>query len=155
MTEDLQQNPTLKDLAVFVGDWDMELSNASFLPDPSTTLSGHASFEWLEQGAFIILRQGSEQEGAPSSKWIIGRDDSTGTYKTLYLDSRGVSRIYSMSFDGRVWKKWREAPGFHQRFTGIFSDDGNRIAGSWEMSKDGTNWEHDFDLTYTRVVVSP
>ncbi|MCI0712105.1 MAG: hypothetical protein L0154_18260 [Chloroflexi bacterium] len=151
MTQDIQQNPALKDLAVLVGDWDMELSNASFLPDSSATLPGRASFEWLEQGAFVILRQGSEQSGAPSSKWIIGRDDSTGTYKLLYFDSRGVSRIYTMSFDGRVWKKWREASGFHQRFTGTFSDDGNRITGSWEMSSDGTNWEHDFDLTYTRV----
>jgi hypothetical protein len=30
--------PALKRLKVFVGDWDMELSRASFLPDPKTKI---------------------------------------------------------------------------------------------------------------------
>ena len=46
---------------------------------------------------------------------------------------------------------WREAPGFFQRFTGTFSDDNNTITGRWEGSRDGSNWEPDFDMTYTKV----
>jgi len=38
-----------------------------------------------------------------------------------------------------------------QRFTGTFSADGKIIEGRWETSRDGSSWEHDFDLTYTKV----
>jgi hypothetical protein len=81
---------------------------------------------------------------------VIGGDESTETYCALYFDSRGVSRIYQMSLNDGVWKMWREAPGFRQRFTGTFSDDGGTIRGYWERSADGSHWEHDFDLTYTK-----
>ena len=30
-------------------------------------------------------------------------------------------------------------------------DDGNTITGPWETSSDGSDWTHDFDITYTRV----
>jgi hypothetical protein len=56
-----------------------------------------------------------------------------------------------MSFGANVWKIWREAPGFSQRFSATLSDDGTLIMGTWEKSPDGTSWEHDFDLTYTRL----
>jgi hypothetical protein len=46
---------------------------------------------------------------------------------------------------------WRDAPGFFQRFTGTFSDDGTRITGRCEASEDGSTWEPDFDVTYTKV----
>jgi hypothetical protein len=66
-------------------------------------------------------------------------------------DSRQISRIYQMSLSDGVWKLWREAPGFSQRFTGTFSGDGRTISGRWEKSTDGSQWEHDFDLTYTKI----
>jgi hypothetical protein len=56
-----------------------------------------------------------------------------------------------MSFADGVWKLWRVVSGFSQRFTGTFDDSGDTIAGTWEFSGDGSTWEHDFDLTYTRV----
>jgi len=37
-----------------------------------------------------------------------------------------------------------------ERFTGTFSADGTAIAGRWEICRDGTAWEHDFDLTCAR-----
>jgi hypothetical protein len=158
MTEDtkiqgkqpLKPNPALKELGIFVGDWDMELSRASFLPDPSDTVKSSASFEWSQEGGCLILRQG-DQAYPPFSIWVIGRDDIAETYKMLYFDNRAVSRIYDMSFKDGVWKIWRDAPGFFQRFTGIFSPDGKGISAEWENSSDGEQWEHDFDLTYTRT----
>jgi hypothetical protein len=56
-----------------------------------------------------------------------------------------------MSLRDGVWKLWRDAPGFSQRFTGTFNADGNTITGSIESSRDGAHWEHDFDLTYSRA----
>jgi hypothetical protein len=33
-----------------------------------------------------------------------------------------------------------------------FSTDGRTISGCWETSRDGSIWEHDFDLTYRKVM---
>jgi len=40
-----QHNPALKHLEILVGDWEMEIANASFLPSPSDTAKGPVSFE--------------------------------------------------------------------------------------------------------------
>lgn len=69
----------------------------------------------------------------------------------LSWDSRGIARIYQMSLQDGVWKQWRNAPGFWQRFEGTFSADGRSITGRAEKSVDGVRWELDFELTYTRV----
>jgi hypothetical protein len=73
-----------------------------------------------------------------------------------YFDSRGVARTYQMSFTEREWKLWRDRPDlspldFSQRFTGTLSSDGNTISGRWEISHDGSTWEHDFQITYRRT----
>jgi hypothetical protein len=68
-----------------------------------------------------------------------------------YFDPRGVARIFEMSLSDGVWKIWRTSPDFSQRFTGTFSDNSKTITGFWEKSSDGTNWEHDFDMTYTKA----
>lgn len=81
----------------------------------------------------------------------MGPDEAAGTYRMLYYDSRAVSRIYRMTFSGGIWTLWRDFPGFSQRFHGTFSEDGKIITARWEKSGDGSNWEHDFDLTYTKV----
>jgi len=71
----------------------------------------------------------------------------------LYADNRGVSRIYKMSLAENVWKIWRAAPGFHQRFIGRISPDQRSIEACWEKSNDGFIWENDFDLTYTKAKI--
>jgi len=150
-TSSHQHNPALKHLEVVVGDWEMELSNASFLHSPSDTAKGHVSFEWLQDGAFLVMRMGDKSPGPPDAMWLISRDESTPDYTVLYYDARSVSRVYGMSFSDSVWKMWRESPGFWQRYEGKLSNNGNTITAHWEKSSDGTKWEHDFDLTYTKV----
>ena len=144
-------NPSLKRLEVLVGDWNTEMSEMSFAPDPSARVHGQVSFEWIEGGAFLMMHMGAEHSPFPSAIEIIGRDESVETYSVLYFDSRGVSRIYEMSLDNGVWKMWRNSPGFSQRFMGTFSTDVNTITARREKSNDGITWEHDFNLTYTRV----
>src|SRR5512146_760152 len=144
-------NPALQDLAVLIGEWDMELSGAAFLPSPSDVVKGSIFFSWVEDGAFLEMRQGARPPSPPAAVWLIGRDETTGEYQVVYYDSRGVSRIYTMSFENGLWKIWRDAPGFLQRYEGAISPDGNTIKARWEKSSDGQRWEHDFDLTYTRV----
>ena len=146
-----KQNPVLKHLEILTGDWDMELSNTSFLPSSSDTVTGHASFEWLESGAFLIMYMGNKPPNTPDAIWLISRDEAIRNYTVLYYDTRKVSRIYEMSFSDGIWKMWRNSPGFSQRFEGKFSDDGNIIAAHWEKSSNGSTWEHDFDVTYKKV----
>jgi hypothetical protein len=61
-----------------------------------------------------------------------------------------VSRIYEMSFIDDVWKLWRNAPGFLQRFEGRLSLDRNTVEAKWEKSSDGLAWHKDFDIVYGR-----
>ena len=141
-------NPALKSLSVLVGEWETEASVGG-----QTLGRGRTVFEWLEGGAFLAQRSTIEQAEFPTLTAIIGCDESRDSYGMLYFDSRGVSRIYQMSLsDDGVWKQWREAPGFSQRFMGTISADGRTIKAHWEKSGDGSTWEHDFDLTYTKVV---
>lgn len=144
-------NPALDPLEKLIGDWDMKLSNTTFLPTPSATAQGYAFFEWVEEGAYLLLRMGDPNASSSGATWLIGRDESFPEYKVLYYDARHVSRIYEMSFSGTEWRMWRGAPGFWQRFEGKMSEDGNTILAHWDKSTDGTSWEHDFDVTYTRV----
>jgi hypothetical protein len=148
--QQLMPNPSLEGLDVFVGEWNVEISNISFLSDPSARGLGQYRFEWLEGGAFLMMHSEVEDPHVPDAVAVIGRDNSVETYSMLYYDTRGVSRIYEMSLEEGVWKLWRNSPDFSQRFTGRFSEDGDTITASWEKSSDRSNWEHDFDMTYKR-----
>jgi hypothetical protein len=143
-------NPALENIEFLTGAWVMELSNASFLDDPKTVVHGSATFEKLEGGDFLVMRQGAKGEGMWAT-WLIGRDEDSPNYTVLYFDNRRISRVYEMSFEKDVWKIWRDAPGFSQRFVGTVSADKKTIKAHWESSKDGKTWEHDFDLVYTRA----
>ncbi|QQT32800.1 hypothetical protein I6I99_09670 [Sphingobacterium multivorum] len=142
-------NPAIKSLEVLIGEWEIELSNTSFLPNKSDTVKGLSNFDVTENSGFLVERQGDVP--LPWARWIMGRDDSEQTYSVLYFDDRGFSRLYQMSFSNNVWKKWRRAPGFWQRFEGKISNDGNTINAYWEQSNDdGHTWKNDFDITYRR-----
>jgi hypothetical protein len=142
-------NPALDELRFLVGGWDMELSEASFLPDPDAKLRGSIAFEWIEQGAALAMRMGDA--GTPTATWIIGRDEAEPGYHVLYADDRGVSRVYRMSFRDGSWRMWRDTPGFSQRFDAEISASRAEISGSWQKSVDGgATWEHDFKVSYTR-----
>src|SRR5687768_2313801 len=95
-------NPSLKDLEVLLGEWDTVGTHPA-LPG---TLHGRASFQWHEDGAFIIMHTSVEEPGVPSSVAIFGRDDSGEGYSMLYYDERGVARIYAVSLTDNVWKMW-------------------------------------------------
>lgn len=139
----LPPNPALRALEVLVGEWKVSIPE---FPGAH----GRGVFEWIEDGAYLRFRADAP-DPAPSATLIISRDDSADVYTVLHYDSRGVSRVYRMSFEAGIWRIWREAPGFHQRFFGRVGDDGRSIKAMWEKSPDGSSWEHDFDLIYTKV----
>lgn len=146
-----ESNVALDQLTSLIGEWDLEITSMSFREDPSAVERGHSSFAWLEGGAFLVQHSEISASDFPRSVAVIGADDEAATYRMLYYDSRGVSRIYRMTFSGGIWTIWRDAPGFSQRFHGMFSEDGKVITARWEKSHDGSHWEHDFALTYKKA----
>ena len=121
-------NPALSPLQFLAGAWDMELSGAAFLPDPDASVHGPVTFEWIEQGAALVMRMAGG--GTPTATWIIGRDESESDYCVLYTDDRRVSRVYRMSFSDRTWRMWRDTPEFAQRFDAEVSPSQAEITGS-------------------------
>jgi len=146
--EAAKANPLLGPLSVLVGTWKTVGTHPLV---PGTTFHGRTSFAWIEGGAFLIMHSQIDEPDIPSGIAVIGSDDTTGELSMLYFDERGVSRRYEVSLRDRVWKWWRNAPGFSQRFTGTIAPDGRTIVSRGEYSKDGTKWERDLALTYTRA----
>jgi hypothetical protein len=144
----------LRKLDVLIGRWDTE----PVVEGRSVGMS-RAVFEWVDDGAFVRQTADADEpwddpgwrENSPlPTLSIIGLDDSDGGFTVLYSDARDVFRVYRMTLEDRVWRQWRAAPGFHQRFTGAISGDGTTISGMWEFSSDGETWRKDFDLIYRR-----
>jgi hypothetical protein len=136
--------PALEPLRFLAGEWEMELSDAAFLPE-GEVVRGPAAFEFIDEGRMLAFRQGD------AATWIIGRDDSSALYTALYSDGRGVSRVYTMALEGGSWKIWREDPDFAQRFEAAVSADDDLISGRWEKRPGAGDWEHDFAVTYRRI----
>ena len=141
-------NPALQPFSLLIGNWNTTGTHGLV---PDTILHGHTSFEWLEGGAFLMMRSEIDDPRFPKGIAIIGSDDSEEAYYMLTFDDRGVSRKYDVSLHDNIWKWWRNAPGFFQRYEGTILGDGHMIIGKGELSKDGLSWEKDLDLTYTRV----
>jgi hypothetical protein len=143
------RSAALARLEPLVGEWATE---ASIAPG----LHGSAVFEWMLDGQFLVQHSTIPHPAAPDGYSIIGVDEAGEVYTQHYFDSRGVARLYAMTFDGRDWELLRTSPDFFpldfsQRYTGALSEDRNTIEGRWERSNDGSTWELDFGLTYRRV----
>jgi len=146
-----RQNPALEPFSVLIGNWNTTGTHGLV---PDTILHGHTSFEWLENGAFLLMRSEIDDPRFPSTIAIFGSDasdDAEAKYYMLTFDERGVSRKHEVTLHNNIWKWWRDAPGFLQRYEGIIEEGGNTIIARGELSKDGLSWEKDLDLTYKRV----
>ena len=139
-------------LSPFVGEWNLE---PSFPTLPGAT--GRTVFEWALDGRFLVGRTEISVPEAPDSICLIGDDPRGGAFAQHYFDTRGVIRVYDMTFEDGVWTLQRDSPDFSdlsfwQRFSGTFSEDGATITGRWDASHDeGATWEKDFDLVYRKV----
>jgi len=139
----------IRKLEPLLGEWTIEA------PFPDAPV-GRLTFEWMTGERFVVQRWEVPVPVAPDGIAIIGVDYPNERFVQHYFDSRGVARLYQMTFDDGVWKLWRDSADFSpldfsQRYTGRLSDDGSTIEGTWEIAHDGTTWERDFDLTSRRI----
>jgi hypothetical protein len=150
-------NPDLRRLDVLIGEWTVEP-----WVDGKPTGLARTTFAWSAEGNFVVQRTESLPvvydlpqawvENAPfPTTAILGLDDGSHEFTMLYNDARDVFRVYQVQLTDRTWNIWRASPGFHQRFTGTFAEDGNTIDGFWEFSEDGRSWALDFNLKYSRI----
>ena len=142
-------NGPSKALEPLLGTWDTVGRHGMI---PGVVLHGRASFERLQPGGLVLLRSSIREDvGIPAGVSIIGSDDELGAYSMAYYDERGVSRIYEVGVEDDGLRWWRNAPSFAQRYSLTFAADRRTMVGKGELSWDGSTWEQDLDLTYTRV----
>lgn len=146
--EAAKPNPALAPLGALVGTWTTVGTHPLV---PGTTFHGHTVFSWIEGGAFLVMRSEIDEPQIPSGIAIFGTDNATGACSMLYFDERAVSRHYEVSFHDQTWRWWRNDPDFSQRLVATISDDGRTMHARGEYSRDGTHWEPDLELTYTRT----
>ena len=148
-----QRDERLDRLEAFVGEWRLEAPAFPFPPELAD--AARTTFEWTLDGSFLLQQAFVPVPEAPNGLCVIGLDSENG-YTQHYFDSRGIARLYAMSFDGRDWTLARHAADFspldfHQRWLGTFGPGGDAIEGRWESSPDGHDWELDFELAYHRL----
>lgn len=102
----------------------------------------------------MIMRSEIDESHFPDGVAIFGSDDVARRFFMLSFDQRGISRAYDVTMEGNQLRWWRDEPSFSQRFVINIEDDGNKMIGKGEMSRDGAPWEKDLDLTFTRIKVS-
>ncbi|MFR0352315.1 hypothetical protein [Streptomyces sediminimaris] len=145
-----ERQAALDRLDVLVGEWVVEAEFPGLEVPP-----GRSVFEWALGRQYLVQRTEAPAP-APDAMAVIAVDPETGGYTQHYYDSRGVVRLYAMTFADGVWQLLREKPdfsplAFRQRYVGHLSPDGGTIRGAWETAQDGTApYERDFGLTYRR-----
>jgi hypothetical protein len=145
----MQPNSRLQALAVLIGEWATVGTHPML---PGKTFHGHASFSWLESGAFLRFHSHTDESEIPDGVAILGTDDSNpDAGAMLYFDVRNVSREYRWTISGNVWTWSRDEPGFSQRMVLTVAGDGQSIEARGQMSRNDQSWEPDLQLTYTRV----
>ncbi len=147
-SEAQKPNPALEVLKVLIGEWKTTGTHPLV---PGKTFHGHASFEWIEGGAFLLSRTDMDEPEIPSGVAIFGSDNQAHAYYLIYFDERGISRKYDVFIKDRIIETSRTTPEFSQKMTLTISSDGNTIESKGEMSREGGAWEGDLSLTYTRV----
>jgi hypothetical protein len=140
-------------LEPLIGVWSIE---ARFENLPPGGEPGRVTFEWMPGREFLVQRWEVPHPEAPDGIAIIGPNPKGEGYLQHYFDSRGVARVYEMSFEDGTWTLERSREDFSpldfaQRYSGSLSRDGARIEGAWEICQDGSTWAHDFDLIHTRL----
>jgi hypothetical protein len=145
------ENRDVGALEPLIGEWAVEMELPGAGPMRGTT-----SFAWLFGRSFVVQEASAEHPDAPRGHMILAPDPARpGGFLQHYFDSRGVVRLYAMTFDGHTWTLERSRPDFsplefQQRWTATLDADGDVISGQWERTDGGGAWLLDFRLTYRR-----
>jgi hypothetical protein len=148
----VEENPASEHqrLAVLLGRWRTRGWTIETADTPALEIDAVDTYTWLPGRSGLLhvvdARVGDERvEGAE----VIGWDPERRSYVTQYFGSDGPA-AYEASLseeDGALTWRMRRAA---DRFTGSFSDDGDRISGYWEQPDDEGRWQRWMEIELTR-----
>jgi hypothetical protein len=143
-------------LAPLIGTWRMDVEFPDGRQGPPRDVGARTVFEYGPESAFLVQRWHVPFPQAPDGLAIITADGDGPGFLQHYFDSRGVVRVYVMTFAERTWTLERTKPDFspldfRQRWEAELSADGQAIAGQWLDGTEDGAWSHDFALTYTKL----
>lgn len=143
-------------LDVFVGDWITEGHQHEGFAGPAAKIVAAESFEWVKGGFFLIHRfDGRVGEGDAACIEIIGYDPQADVYPVHTYYSTGVASDWEYRERGGVWTLtggWNMGGKAMQvRATVMFSNGGRTMAGTWEHSPDGSEWQAFWDVSSTKA----
>jgi hypothetical protein len=136
----------VRPFAALIGGWATESEHRLL---PGTKLMGHVAFAWLPGERFVTWRADNDDPRIPSSLSVVGVMEGDDHLSQQYFDSRGVHRIYRVSFDGTTLVTERKAPGFNQRLHAVLSPDGSTFKGVSQLDEGG-GYVDDLSFTFRR-----
>src|SRR5690349_9674204 len=134
----------LAPFAALIGTWDSEAKHRLF----DGVVTGHATYEWLEGGKFVVLRSHNDHPQFPDAISVIGPPEEGDGLVLEYFDSRGVRRTYQLEIEDGVMRWWRDAPGFDQRMVATLGED--EFEAEIELAEAPGEWKHDMRVKYRR-----
>jgi hypothetical protein len=127
MNEQRKPNPDMKSLDRLIGTWKQ-----------SGEVDGEITYEWAEDGFFLIQRVNMIQYGNPiKGIEIIGHESVFGSEPSPEIKSRFYSYLDGMTLDyvyeveGDTLTIWGGEKGSPAYYKGTFSEDGNTLTGGW------------------------
>ena len=139
-------------LEPFIGEWTGEGKHVAL---PDAVIRGRSVFEWWGDRAFLMHHSTLDHPDFPDSIAVMGATQPDGGLAQHYFDSRGVHRLFDMTFERGVWTLDRKAVGpkdFDQRMHTTFSADGKTMTVESEARDSRTHeMRPDMSMTYTRA----
>lgn len=142
MNEQPKPNPDLKPLDRLIGTWKQ-----------SGDVNGEITYEWAEDGFFLIQRVDLEQYGNKikgieviGHEFTFGADPSAEIKSRFYSFFDGMTLDYVYEMEGDTLTIWGGEKGSPAYYKGTFSEDGNTLSGGWTYPGGGG-----YDAVSTRV----
>lgn len=142
----------LDELQPFIGEWTVEGRHVAF---PNAVIEGRSVFEWWGDRTYLMHHSTFDHPDFPDSISVVGATRPDGGLALHWFDTRGVHRVFDMTFANGVWSISRKAVGpkdFDQDMRATFSADANTITSESRLREPGAHdMKPDFAVTYTRA----
>ena len=127
MNEQPKPNPDLQSLDRLIGKWKQ-----------SGEVEGEITYEWAEDGFFLIQHVDMMQYGNPirgieiiGHEFTFGAEPSTEIKSRFYSFLDGMTLDYVYEIEGDTLMIWGGEKGSPAYYKGTFSEDGNTLTGGW------------------------
>ncbi len=144
-----------KRLNRWIGKWNTRGQQHEGPVGPAAKIVATDTFEWANGEFFMVHRfDGKVGDNDASCIEITGYDSETKSYPTHTYYNTGLTNDWqSVEYEG-TWTltgEWDMAGKKAKvRCTTVFGNDGNTMAGRWEMSVDGGEWQTFWDVKATK-----